>query len=95
MTDLPAESPRRLVFGMPELDRVFGGGIVRGSVVLLAGDPGIGKSTLTLQASAAAAGADSPVLYVTGEESAEQIRLRAERLGIDGSNLFLLATNRL
>ena len=95
MTDLPTESPRRLVFGMPELDRVFGGGIVPGSVVLLAGDPGIGKSTLTLQAAAAAAGADSPVLYVTGEESAEQIRLRAVRLGIDGSNLYLLATNRL
>ena len=95
MTDLPAESPRRLVFGIPELDRVFGGGVVRGSVVLLAGDPGIGKSTLTLQAAAAAAGADSPVLYVTGEESSEQIRLRAVRLGIDGSHLFLLATNRL
>ncbi len=95
MTELPERPPKRLVFGIPELDRVFGGGVVGGSVILLAGDPGIGKSTLTLQAAAAASGAKAPVLYVTGEESAEQIRLRAARLGIDGADLFLLATNRL
>jgi len=66
---------------------------VAGAVVLIAGEPGIGKSTLLLQASAEAAATRSPVLYVTGEESAEQIRLRSRRLGISGEGLFLLATD--
>lgn len=64
-----------------ELDRVLGGGVVPGSVILIGGDPGIGKSTLVLQALAALA-TDSKALYVSGEESPQQIRMRAERLGI-------------
>src|SRR5207245_122789 len=65
-----------------ELDRVLGGGLVQGSVVLVGGDPGIGKSTLALQACGALARQGLPVLYVAGEESPEQVRLRAERLGM-------------
>jgi DNA repair protein RadA/Sms len=75
--------------GLDELDRVLGGGLVTGSVVLIGGDPGIGKSTLLLQALASLA-AELPALYVTGEESAEQISLRAQRLGIGGGALRLL-----
>ena len=66
--------------GLGELDRVLGGGLVPGAVVLLAGEPGVGKSTLLLEAGALAAG-NGPVLYVTGEESAAQVRLRADRIG--------------
>jgi len=76
--------------GIGELDRVLGGGLVAGSVVLLGGDPGIGKSTLLLQASAAA-GSDRSVLYVTGEESAAQVSLRAERLRLGATGIQLLA----
>ncbi|TMB05811.1 MAG: DNA repair protein RadA, partial [Deltaproteobacteria bacterium] len=68
--------------GLGELDRVLGGGLVQGSVVLIGGDPGIGKSTLALQACGALARQGLPVLYVAGEESPEQVRLRAERLGM-------------
>ena len=74
--------------GIPELDRVLGGGLVPGSVSLLGGEPGIGKSTLLLQLLAAATG---PVLYVTAEESAQQVRLRADRLGAVGPDLWLLS----
>ena len=74
-------APRRSC-GSRELDRVLGGGIVAGSVTLLGGDPGIGKSTLLLQVAAQVA-ADAPVLYASGEESADQIGLRAERLGLE------------
>ena len=86
----------RLVLPFPELNRVLGGGLVPGSVALLAGDPGIGKSTLMLQvAGALAPGVElvdnlGSVLYVAGEESAAQIRMRAERLGVSGRNLMLL-----
>jgi DNA repair protein RadA/Sms len=76
--------------GIGELDRVLGGGLVAGSVVLIGGDPGIGKSTLLLQASASL-GAGRPVLYVTGEESPEQVSLRARRLGLSGEGIRLLA----
>ena len=76
--------------GIAELDRVLGGGLVSGSVVLLGGDPGIGKSTLLLQAGAAL-GQARPVLYVTGEESPHQVSLRAQRLGLNGEGLRLLA----
>jgi DNA repair protein RadA/Sms len=75
--------------GLDELDRVLGGGLVGGSVVLIGGDPGIGKSTLLLQALASLA-AELPALYVTGEESAEQVSLRAQRLGVGGGALRLL-----
>jgi DNA repair protein RadA/Sms len=76
--------------GLDELDRVLGGGLVPGAVVLLAGEPGVGKSTLLLEAGALAAGS-GPVLYVTGEESAAQVRLRADRIGAVADGLFLAA----
>ena len=78
-----------------EFSRVLGGGIVPGSLVLLGGEPGIGKSTLLLQAAADIAGRGSRVLYVSGEESEQQIRMRATRLGITGQNLFVNASNDL
>ena len=76
----------RIPAGIGELDRVLGGGLVAGSVVLLGGEPGIGKSTLLLQAAAGIAALVGPdrVLYATGEESIAQVRLRAERLGLLG-----------
>ena len=74
------EAPR-LPSGVPELDRVTGGGFVRGSVLLMAGDPGIGKSTLLIQAAAALARAGHRAVYISGEEAVAQVRLRAERLG--------------
>ena len=76
--------------GIAEFDRVLGGGLVTGSVVLIGGDPGIGKSTLLLQA-AGGQSADRSVLYVTGEESLQQIAMRARRLGVDAGNLNVLA----
>ncbi|MBN2356787.1 DNA repair protein RadA [candidate division KSB1 bacterium] len=75
----------------PEFNRVLGGGIVLGSVVLIGGDPGIGKSTLLLQEAAGLSRADFPVLYVTGEESAQQTKMRAQRLGLTSEHLFILA----
>ena len=81
----------RIPVPIGELHRVLGGGLVPGSAVLLAGDPGIGKSTLLLQFAIALAHADRPVLYVSGEESAGQIRLRASRLGLDPQELYVLA----
>jgi DNA repair protein RadA/Sms len=84
-----AEDPRHPT-GLAELDRVLGGGLVAGSVILLGGDPGIGKSTLLLQTLASLA-ADHRVLYVTGEESLSQVTLRARRLGVDGQDVRLLA----
>ena len=75
--------PPRLKTGIDELDRVLGGGLVEGATVLIGGDPGIGKSTLTLQAAAALADAGRRVVYVSGEESLDQIRLRAVRLGLE------------
>lgn len=80
--------------GVGELDRVLGGGFVPGSVILLGGDPGIGKSTLILQ-SLALLSQTKKTLYVTGEESAEQIALRAQRLGVQDADLDLLADNQL
>jgi DNA repair protein RadA/Sms len=84
----------RVATGLEEFDRVLGGGLVAGGVILLGGDPGIGKSTLLLQASAAL-GASRKVLYVTGEESAEQIALRADRLGLVNAPVELLAEVQL
>ena len=80
--------------GIDELDRVLGGGLVPGAVVLLAGEPGVGKSTLLLEAGALAA-ESGPVLYVTGEESAAQVRLRAGRIGALSDQLFLAAETDL
>ncbi|MDR2515616.1 MAG: DNA repair protein RadA [Christensenellaceae bacterium] len=81
--------------GIGELDRVLGGGMVRGSLVLIGGDPGIGKSTLLLQAAALYAGQGGRVLYVSGEESARQIKMRAKRLGITGGNLHVLSETNI
>ncbi|HWG02801.1 MAG TPA: AAA family ATPase, partial [Trebonia sp.] len=74
--------------GLDELDRVLGGGLVPGAVLLLAGEPGVGKSTLLLEAGALVA-SGGPVLYITGEESAAQVRLRADRIGAVSENLYL------
>lgn len=79
----------RLTTGLGELDRVLGGGIVPGSLVLVGGDPGIGKSTLLLQAANAVCNRYGPVLYVSGEESTRQVRMRAERLGTLNSSLYV------
>ncbi len=81
---------RRIQTGMNEFDRMMGGGIVSGSLSLLGGDPGIGKSTLMLQIAHALANQGLIVLYVCGEESVEQTSLRAERLHVGSDNLFLL-----
>ena len=79
-----AEEAPRLASGLAELDRVTGGGFVRGSVLLLGGDPGIGKSTLLIQVAAALARARHRAVYISGEEAVAQVRLRAERLGLIG-----------
>ncbi|PKL09004.1 MAG: DNA repair protein RadA [Spirochaetae bacterium HGW-Spirochaetae-7] len=89
----PAEGARS-PSGLAEVDRVLGGGIMRGSSVLVGGEPGIGKSTLLLQV-AALAGVAGRVLYISGEESAAQIRLRADRLGLKRDGLEVLCTNDL
>ncbi len=85
----------RLPLPLTELNRVLGGGVVSGSLVLIGGDPGIGKSTLLLQVSALVAQAKGKVAYVSGEETLSQIRLRAERLGVKGEGLYLLAETEL
>ncbi len=90
-----AEPPPRTPSGIVELDRVLGGGLVPSSAVLLGGDPGIGKSTLLLQAAAKIADSGRRVLYISGEESIEQVRLRARRLGVADSRLELAAAINL
>ena len=85
----------RLASGIGELDRVLGGGIVPGSMVLLGGEPGIGKSTLLLQMAATAAAAVGPVLYASGEESVQQLKMRGDRLGLAAPPLYLLAETSL
>jgi DNA repair protein RadA/Sms len=93
LSEIDADSSPRIPSGEGELDRVLGGGFVPGSVVLLGGDPGIGKSTLALQVAGRLAAHGRSVLYVSGEESAEQIRLRAERLpGLGGSMQVMTST---
>jgi DNA repair protein RadA/Sms len=82
----------RYATGLKELDRVLGGGLVKGSLVLLGGEPGIGKSTMLLQI-CQTMGDDHTILYVSGEESVRQIKLRASRLGVDSENLYLVAEN--
>ncbi len=81
----------RIPVSISEFARVLGGGLVPGSVVLIGGEPGIGKSTLLLQVAALLGGVDRPVLYVSGEESPHQIKMRAQRLGIQGDPVYLLA----
>jgi DNA repair protein RadA/Sms len=88
------EQPR-LLTGSAELDRVLGGGLVAGSVTLIGGDPGIGKSTLMLQSAAALNAAAAPSLYATGEESLKQVGLRARRLGLDSAGTRLIAETQV
>ncbi len=85
----------RLLTGLPELDRVLGGGIVSGSAVLVGGDPGIGKSTLLLQMCKSIQLTGEKILYASGEESKEQIRMRANRLGVDGEEVMVLSSTDL
>ncbi len=94
ITHITAHPEPRVPTGITELDRVLGEGVVAGAVVLVGGDPGIGKSTLMLQASHRLA-ERGPVLYVSGEEAPHQVRMRAERLGASNDNLLVLAETRL
>lgn len=91
LCEIEVSATPRFPTGMPELDRVLGDGLVPGSVLLLGGEPGVGKSTIALQLAACLQSKGTPVLYVSGEESAEQIRLRAERLGNVPGDLWVLA----
>ena len=95
LKDIVIERGDRTLTRIGELDRVLGGGVVRGSLVLIGGDPGIGKSTVLLQAAQALAEASPPVLYVTAEESTAQVKLRADRLGVAAPDLLLWAETDL
>src|SRR5438270_3770884 len=95
LADVEAPPVARLMTGLTELDRVLGGGIVPGSLVLLGGSPGIGKSTITASALGGLAARGHSVLYVSGEESAVQVRLRAERLGEDALRVPVVAETDL
>jgi len=95
LSEVSTEGLERLELPMPEFARVLGGGIVPGSLVLVGGEPGIGKSTLLLQLSALISKGIGDVLYVSGEESTRQIKMRAQRLGIDGENIYILAESNL
>ena len=104
LAGLSHEDEPRLAFGLAEFDRVLGGGAVAGSLALIGGDPGIGKSTLLLQVASLVAGANGRpahpeqsrrVLYLSGEESARQVKLRAARLGVRGNGLFVLTETNL
>src|SRR5699024_7453799 len=95
ITAIESEKEPRITTKMQEFDRVLGGGVVPGSLVLIGGDPGIGKSTLLLQISAQLADKKLPVLYISGEESTQQTKLRADRLGIKADLLYVLAETNL
>ncbi len=94
LSEVEAREENRIPSGMEEFDRVLGGGLVPGGVVLIGGEPGIGKSTLLLQ-SLAEVGKSRKVLYVTGEESPQQIALRAKRLGVDASSVIIFPDTNL
>src|SRR2546422_498899 len=91
ITEIAIEGHQRLPSGIGEFDRVLGGGIVPGSLVLIGGDPGIGKSTLLLSVASQVASAHGRTLYVTGEESVQQVKMRAERLEALSPELLLAA----
>ncbi len=95
LSEIELTSERRVSTGMKELDRVLGGGIVKGSMVLVGGDPGIGKSTLLLQVCKNLSDERIKVLYISGEESLQQIKIRAERIGTFGDSLKLLCETNL
>lgn len=90
LNEISSDIEKRLYTGIKEFDRVLGGGIVEGSLVLLSGDPGIGKSTILLQI-CQSLDSSKKILYISGEESARQIKLRAARLGVDSENLYILS----
>ena len=91
LQDIPQDTTPRSTTGISELDRVLGGGIVEGALMLIGGDPGIGKSTLLLQVCAHLCRQGKKVLYVSGEESARQLKMRADRLQISVPSLYVLA----
>ncbi len=95
LSEIPITKNGRYTIGNSEMDRVLGGGFVEGSLTLLGGDPGIGKSTLMLQISDVIARSGKKIFYVNGEESAYQVRVRAERLGIDGKGIDILSATEL
>ena len=95
LSDISMDESVRQSTGIAEMDRVLGGGIVHGSLTLLGGDPGIGKSTLLLQMCENISRAGKKVLYISGEESLQQIKLRAQRLGSFGDDLLLMCENDL
>ncbi len=95
LSQVVSDQEQRVVTTSPEFNRVLGGGIVTGSVILLGGDPGIGKSTLMLQEGVGLASPSFPVLYVSGEESVTQTKLRARRLQLDSEHLFILAETNI
>lgn len=95
LSEIKAESEERMMTGIAELDRVLGGGIVRGSLILVGGDPGIGKSTLLLQVCRNLSRQHRKVLYISGEESLHQIKMRAQRIGTFTDDLLLLCETNL
>lgn len=95
ISEIETTATRRLSTAIPEFDRTLGGGLAPGSFVLIGGDPGIGKSTLVLQTLSTMSAAGVKALYVSGEESAVQVKLRSERLGVSGSDLWLLCETNL
>ena len=95
ISEIAADEEPRFSSGSPEMDRVLGGGIVQGSLILVGGDPGIGKSTLLLQVCRSVSSAGRKILYVSGEESLRQIRMRADRIGTFGSDLYLLSETNI
>src|SRR5258707_4037482 len=95
LPDIKPFAQARISVGYPEMDRVLGSGLVAGSLTLIGGEPGIGKSTLLLQVAGNIAKSTGAVLYVSGEESIEQVKMRAERLDITGERLYLLASIEL
>ncbi len=95
LASITLDTAPRLSLGISEFDRVLGGGLVPGSLVLLGGEPGVGKSTLLLQLCSRLASVNGPVVYVSGEESPQQVRLRSLRLGVSGENIILLSETNL
>lgn len=93
--DIQVGKEIRVSTGISEFDRILGGGLVQGSLVLIAGDPGIGKSTILLQTSGGLANSDKKVLYVSAEESAGQLKLRADRLGVKSDNIYIYPQTNL
>ena len=95
LSTISGEDTHRIETSSKELNRVFGGGIVPGSLIVISGSPGIGKSTLLLKLSMERATAKNPSIYVSGEESSSQVKIRSVRLGLSGDNLYLLQSTCL